>query len=266
MLYYCAVRVILVRDYDQVSVRAAQFVADEIKKNPSLVLGLPTGSTPVGMYKELVKLFQSGTISFKKASAFQLDEYVGLAPDHPQSYQFFLKDHFLDNVDFPASNAHFLDGMSQDIPKTCDIYETSIRKSGGLGLVILGIGRDGHIAFNEPGSSLSSRTRLKTLDHTTIRDNARFFDQPEDVPKFAVTMGVGTIMDSKMVLLLASGRNKAQVVSDVVEGPMTAMVTGSILQMHPKVTVIIDGEAATRLRRLDYYTKVEEMWDEKLSV
>lgn len=248
------------------SARAAKIVAAEIKKNPSIVLCLPTGSTPLGMYKELVRMHRDGAISFKKVVTFNLDEYVGLEPSHPQSYHFFMWDSFFSHIDIQRKNVHILDGQVKNIAKECENYEKAIQKAGGLDLTILGIGRDGHIAFNEPGSSLGSRTRIKTLDSVTIQDNARFFDRVEDVPTFALTMGIGTIMESRSIIILAEGQNKAQAVADFVEGPVTAMVTASQLQLHPKVTAILDDQAASKIQRVDYYRQVESMWEEKLDV
>ncbi len=245
-------RVIIVKDYDRMSKLAAKFIADELRRKPALVLGLATGSTPIGMYQELIRMHKEEGLDFSKVITFNLDEYIGLPKDHLESYHSFMWKHFFQHVNIPESQIHIPDGTlpMEDIPAYCEWYEKRIKEVGGIDIQVLGIGRDGHIGFNEPGSSLGSRTRIKTLARETREDNARFFDGNIDaVPKYAITMGVGTIMEARMLLLLASGPNKAEAVKKTVEGPITAMCPASIMQLHPKAVAIIDQEAAKYLER-----------------
>ncbi len=245
-------RVIIVKDYDRMSKLAAKFIADELRRNPSLVLGLATGSTPIGMYQELIRMHKEEGLDFSKVITFNLDEYIGLPKDHPESYHSFMWKHLFQHINIPESQIHIPDGTlpMEDIPAYCEWYENRIKEVGGIDIQVLGIGRDGHIGFNEPGSSLGSRTRIKTLARETREDNARFFDGNIDaVPKYAITMGVGTIMEARMLLLLASGPNKAEAVKKTIEGPITAMCPASIMQLHPKAVAIIDEEAAKLLER-----------------
>jgi len=245
-------RVIIVKDYDRMSKLAAKFIADELRRKPALVLGLATGSTPIGMYQELIRMHKEEGLDFSKVITFNLDEYIGLPKDHPESYHSFMWKHFFQHVNIPESQIHIPDGTlpMEDIPAYCEWYEKRIKEVGGIDIQVLGIGRDGHIGFNEPGSSLGSRTRIKTLARETREDNARFFDGNIDaVPKYAITMGVGTIMEARMLLLLASGPNKAEAVKKTVEGPITAMCPASIMQLHPKAVAIVDQEAAKYLER-----------------
>ncbi len=217
------------------------------------MLGLATGSTPVGTYQALVRKHNEEGLDFSKVITFNLDEYLDLPPSHDQSYRYFMDQHLLNHINVDARNIHVPYGHAEDVEEFCDWYEAEIVRSGGIDLQLLGIGGDGHIAFNEPGSSLGSRTRLKTLTKQTIEDNARFFDRAEDVPRFAITMGVGTIMEAKEIIMLASGAKKATIVAEAIEGPITAQVSASVLQMHPHVTVIVDKEAGAKLKRADYY-------------
>lgn len=250
-------RVIVERDPSCVSRRAAQFVADLVRRRPTCVLGLATGSTPLGLYAELIRLHREEGLDFSRVVTFNLDEYVGLAPTHPQSYRYFMQENFFRHINIDIRNTHVPDGRALDFEASCEQYERLIKEEGGIDLQVLGIGSDGHIAFNEPGSSLGSRTRLKTLTPETIRDNARFFDREEDVPRLAVTMGVGTILESRRCLLLATGQAKARAIAATVEGPITAQVTASALQLHREVIAVIDEEAAGLLQRRDYYLEVE---------
>jgi glucosamine-6-phosphate deaminase len=221
------------------------------------VLGLATGSTPQGTYGELIRMHREEDLDFSQVVTFNLDEYVGLEPTHPQSYRYFMQTSLFDDINIKPDNTHVPDGLAGDFDRFCESYEAKIREMGGIDLQILGIGTDGHIAFNEPGSSLGSRTRLKTLASETVRDNARFFGTEERVPRLAVTVGVGTILESRRCLLLAIGRAKAQAIRDAVEGPVTAQVTASALQLHREVIVIVDEPAASRLKRRKYYEEVE---------
>ncbi|PID59633.1 MAG: glucosamine-6-phosphate deaminase [Ignavibacteriae bacterium] len=240
--------VILKKNYDKLSAEAAKVVADRLKKKPNLVLGLATGSTPLGLYKELIRMHKYEGLDFSKVTTFNLDEYIGLPPSHDQSYHYFMENNFFKEVNIDPRFIHVPQGMAKDIAQFCNWYEERIESFGGIDLQVLGIGANGHIAFNEPGSSLGSRTRIKTLTPTTRQDNKRFFDKSEDVPKYAITMGVGTIMDAKELLLVASGKGKADAIRNAVEGPLTAMCPASIIQMHKEAFVIVDKEAGAKLK------------------
>jgi glucosamine-6-phosphate deaminase len=251
-------RVIVEQDRDGVSRRAAQIVANLVRRKPRCVLGLATGSTPLGTYAELVRMHREEGLDFSRVVTFNLDEYVGLAATHPQSYRFFMQQNLFDHINVDPRDTHVPDGRALDFDAYCEQYERMIAEEGGIDLQILGIGGDGHIAFNEPGSSLGSRTRLKTLTEETVRDNARFFGSEKDVPRLAITMGVGTILESRQCLLLAAGASKARAIRDTIEGPITAQVTASALQLHRDVIAILDHEAARLLERRDYYREVEQ--------
>lgn len=235
---------------------AALIGANLIRKKPNAVLGLATGSTPLGLYREWIAMHKTEGLDFSGITTFNLDEYVGLPPEHPASYHHFMRANFFDAVNLNADRIHVPDGMAADIPAFCTSYEAAIRAAGGIDLQVLGLGRDGHIGFNEPSSSLSSRTRLKTLTPDTLAANRRFFSGGETVPHHVITMGVGTIMEARTCLLLAFGEAKAKAVAVMIEGPITAMVPASILQMHPQVIAIIDEPAASLLERADYYRHV----------
>src|SRR5688572_8771483 len=237
----------------EMSKAAAQEVAEVLNAKPNAVLGMATGSTPLGLYKELVRLHKAGELDFSHVTTFNLDEYVGLPITHPQSYHHFMHEHFFRHVNIPPNNIHIPSGTTNNYRAFCAWYEQRIAEAGGIDLQILGIGSDGHIAFNEPGSSLNSRTRLKTLARQTIDDNARFFARREDVPIYAITMGVGTILEARHLVLLASGKNKAEAVAQMVEGPVTAMITASALQLHPTARVYLDDAAASNLKMREYY-------------
>jgi glucosamine-6-phosphate deaminase len=237
---------------------AAKLVASLLNEKPNAVLGLATGSTPLTLYKELIRLHREEGLDFSQVTTFNLDEYVGLSPDHSQSYHFFMQDNLFQHLNIPASAIHVPSGTADNHDAFCRWYEEEILAAGGIDLQVLGIGGDGHIAFNEPGSSLGSRTRLKTLTAQTIRDNARFFDNERDVPRYAITMGVGTILEARHCILLANGENKAEPVAQAIEGPVTAMITASALQMHPKTTAIVDEAAAAKLQLADYYQWVSK--------
>ena len=252
--------VVLKKDYDDVSREAARIVAGAICAKPHIVLGLATGSTPQGLYKELIAFYREGSLDFSRATSFNLDEYLGLAPTHPQSFHYFMEQNLFSQVNLPRERAHVPDGTIRgEYDEYCERYEQSIKAAGGIDLQILGIGRNGHIGFNEPTSSLASRTRLKALSRETIEDNRHVFASESEMPKCAITMGIGTILDSKRVLILAAGRSKAAAVAKAIEGPITSSVSASALQMHPDVTFIIDEEAAYSLTQRDYYRHVLEM-------
>lgn len=249
--------VFVYKQYEEMSKIAAQEVADVLNAKPNAVLGMATGSTPLGVYLELVKMHQRGEIDFSHVTTFNLDEYVGLPITHAQSYHRFMHENFFRHVNIPPQNIHIPSGTTTNYRAFCDWYERRIAECGGIDLQIVGIGSDGHIAFNEPGSSLSSRTRLKTLAKQTIDDNARFFDRPEDVPIYAITMGVGTIMEARQILMLANGVKKADAVAAAVEGPVTAMITASALQMHPNTKAFLDEAAASKLKMREYYDWIQ---------
>ena len=246
-------QVIIKDTYEEMSVEAAKIIGDAIHLKPNLVLGLATGSTPIGTYQELIRMHEAGELDFSKVVTFNLDEYVGLPSTHNQSYHYFMHENLFNGVNINPANVHVPSGVVKDFQRYCQWYEDEIAKFGGVDLQVLGIGSDGHIGFNEPGTSLASRTMVVTLTEETIQDNSRFFDRMEDVPRFAITMGVGTIMEAKHCLLVANGEKKADPVAALVEGPITSQVTASALQMHPNATVIVDEAAASKLKRIDYY-------------
>jgi glucosamine-6-phosphate deaminase len=243
--------------YEEMSRAAAQEVADVLNAKPNAVLGMATGSTPLGVYLELVKMHQRGEVDFSHVTTFNLDEYVGLPITHAQSYHHFMHENFFRHVNIPPQNIHIPSGTTTNYRAFCEWYEQRIVECGGIDIQILGIGSDGHIAFNEPTSSLSSRTRLKTLAKQTIDDNARFFDRPEDVPIYAITMGVGTIMEARRIVLLANGAKKAEAVAAAVEGPVTSMITASALQMHPSAKMFLDEPAAGKPKMREYYDWIQ---------
>ncbi|MEK7670612.1 MAG: glucosamine-6-phosphate deaminase [Bacteroidota bacterium] len=242
---------VIVKDnYNELSKEAARIVADRLRRKPNLVLGLATGSTPLGLYKELIRMHNEDGLDFSKVTTFNLDEYVGLPPTHDQSYNYFMWKNLFDHLNIPEHSIHIPDGMANDIDGICEWYEEEMKKVGGIDLQILGIGANGHIAFNEPGSSLGSRTRVKTLTEKTRKDNARMFKGLPEVPKYALTMGVGTIMDARELLLIANGSGKADAIKAAVEGPMTAQCPASVIQLHRVTFVIVDKEAASKLSGL----------------
>ncbi len=245
--------------YEAMSKAAAKVVANVINTKPNAVLGMATGSTPLGLYKELVRMHREECLDFSQVTTFNLDEYVGLPVTHKQSYHYFMHENFFKHVNIPRQNIYIPSGTTDNYKAFCAWYEKRIVEVGGIDIQILGIGSDGHIAFNEPTSSLSSRTRLKTLAKQTIDDNARFFDKPEDVPIYAITMGVGTILEARKLLLVANGKNKADAIAAMVEGPVTSMITASALQLHPESLVFVDADAAAKLKMLDYYKWIQKM-------
>lgn len=240
----------VVNDYEELSDRAAEVVIQQIRKKPDSVIGFATGGTPKGLYRRLIEAHEERGLDFSKLITFNLDEYVGLPPEHEQSYTHYMWSNLFDHVNVNPSQVNIPHGMADDVDEHCRWYERRIEKAGGIDLQILGIGANGHIAFNEPGSSLGSRTRIKTLTSKTVEDNARYFEDPDMVPEYAITMGVGTIMEAEEVLLLASGERKAEAIKETLEGHVTAMVPASVVQMHQFAHVIIDEEAASQL---DYH-------------
>jgi glucosamine-6-phosphate deaminase len=237
--------IIISPTYEEMSKAAAKAVAELLNSKPNAVLGLPTGSTPIGLYKELARMHKSEGLDFSRVTTFNLDEYVGLKKDHPQSYHYFMHENLFKHINILAQNVYIPSGTTDNYAAFCAWYERRIKECGGIDLQLLGIGSDGHIGFNEPSSSLGSRTRIKTLAKSTIEDNARFFEKIEDVPIYAITMGVGTIFEARKIVFLANGANKADAVAKAIEGPVTSMITASALQLHPDVTAYLDRAAAS---------------------
>ncbi|MET0324516.1 MAG: glucosamine-6-phosphate deaminase [Ilumatobacteraceae bacterium] len=239
---------------------AAELVADVVERvvrtQTAPVLGLATGSSPLTTYRCLVRRHRAGALSFAGASAVLLDEYVGLPPGHPESYRTFIGRELVDLIDLPVDRVHGPDVWADDLAGACVRYDRLLGELGGVDLQLLGIGSDGHIGFNEPGSSLGSRTRIKTLTESTRRDNARFFASLDEVPRHVVTQGLATIGEARHVLLVATGADKAAPLARAVEGPLTAMCPASVLQLHPHATVVVDEAAAAGLELADYYRSV----------
>lgn len=251
-------RVIIEPDYQALSQWAANYVAAKINAaNPTpekpFVLGCPTGSSPLGMYKALVELNKQGKVSFRNVVTFNMDEYVGLPEEHPESYHSFMWNNFFNHIDIKKENVHILNGNAEDLEAECANYEKMIQEAGGVDLFMGGIGPDGHIAFNEPGSSLASRTRVKTLTTDTIIANSRFFDNDiNQVPKTALTVGVGTVMDAKEVMIVCNGHNKARALQQAIEGAVNQMWTITALQMHPHGIIVCDEAACDELKVSTY--------------
>ncbi|GAA3529156.1 glucosamine-6-phosphate deaminase [Aeromicrobium panaciterrae] len=241
--------VVIVADEAAAGALVADVMAHHVR--PGAVLGLATGSSPLPVYRELIARHAAGDLSFAGARAFLLDEYVGLPQGHPESYHSVIRREFIDHVDLDRVDGP--DGEAADIPAEAARYEVAIRDAGGIDVQLLGIGTDGHVGFNEPGSSLASRTRVKTLTQQTRDDNARFFDSVDDVPHHVLTQGLGTILDAGHLVLIATGPTKAEAVAAAVEGPVSAFCPASVLQLHPYVTLVVDEPAATGLRLADYY-------------
>lgn len=259
-------RLIIKDDYDACSRWAANYVAYRIKafrptKTRPFVLGLPTGSTPLGMYRELIKMYEDGKLSFANVVTFNMDEYIGLPPAHPQSYHYFMQENFFKHIDIRPENIHILNGMTRNYQAECENYEKAIRSYGKINLFIGGVGEDGHIAFNEPGSSLSSRTRVKTLTRDTIIANSRFFEgDAAKVPTTALTVGVGTIMDAEEVMILITGAKKARALRHAVAEGINHMWPVSILQMHQHGLIVCDEAATGELRTdtVEYFKDIEK--------
>ena len=258
-------RVIIKKDQPETGKWVALYIADKIKKaNPTatkpFVLGLPTGSSPIPVYKELIRMHKAGEISFKNVVTFNMDEYVGLDENHTESYHYFMYDNLFNHIDIPKKNVNILNGNAKDLEKECTYYEKKILKAGGIDLFLGGIGPDGHIAFNEPGSSLTSRTRVKTLRYDTIVANSRFFGGDiNKVPKLALTVGVGTVMDANEVIIIITGLSKARALREVVEGSISHMWTASILQLHQRGIIVCDESATSELHveTVKYFMDIE---------
>ncbi len=242
-----AVKFVITNSYDEMSLKAAQFVAEAIKAKPNIVLGLPTGSTPIGMYKELVRMHKEEGLDFSQVKTFNLDEYCGLDSNHDQSYRYFMESNLFKNVNIKKENINFLSGVAKDREAECRRYEETIEKVGGIDLMILGIGTNGHIGFNEPAPELPAKGHVVKLAASTIEANSRFFANIDDVPKEAVTMGVGSILQCKKIILLANGKAKQDAVYGSSNGIVTTMVPGSLLQLHRDVTFFVDKDAAAKL-------------------
>ena len=240
-------RVIRVATEADMGKEGAAIIADGMRMKPHFVLGLATGSTPVPVYKELIRLHKEEGLDFSTTLTFNLDEYIGLPPTHEQSYRCFMNTELFDSVNINKANTHVPDGLAEDIEGHCLTYEMMIEDVGGIDCQVLGIGRNGHIAFNEPGSSLASRTRALDLTQDTIDANSRFFDSIDEVPKRAITMGIGTILEAGSLLLFATGASKATAVKAALEGPVSVSCPASALQLHPDVTCIITEDAASGL-------------------
>ena len=247
--------VIIRHDKEVASIQAARIVADQVRRKPDSVLGLSTGNTPLATYTELIRMHRDEGLDFSRMTTFNLDEYYGISREHPQSFYSQIHRNFLDHVNVRPDRAYIPNGESRDFARTCSDYEAAIREAGGIDLQILGIGRTGHIGFNEPTSSLASRTRLKTLSDETIRDNSKISG---DIPQVAITMGIGTILEAERILLLAFGSAKSNAVAKAIEGPITSSCSASALQMHPDVRFILDNDAAAELRHRSYYDRVVE--------
>jgi len=247
--------IVICKTKEEASRMAAEMITAAVKKNPKTVLGLATGSTPVAMYNEMAKAVKAKKVSYKQVKSWNLDEYVGLAGTHEQSYRYFMNKNLFEKIDIKLSNTHVLNGLAKDFGKECAAYEAGIKKAGGIDIQVLGIGSDGHIAFNEPGTSLSSRTSVVYLTPSTIKDNARLFfkGKENEVPTRALSMGVGTICEAKKIILLAFGKGKADAVKGMVEGGVSQFCTASALQLHKDAWVFCDEESASKLKLKKYY-------------
>lgn len=274
-------RLIILPEYDLLSKWTANYIAKKIElskptKEKPYVLGLPTGSSPLGIYNELILLYEAGKVSFKNVITFNMDEYVGIPQDHPQSYYTFMWENFFSHVDITIENVNILNGNAKNIEEECARYEAKIAKVGGIDLFLGGIGPDGHIAFNEPGSSLGSKTRLKTLNYDTRLANSRFFNNDvNSVPKYALTVGVKTVMDAKEVLIIVNGHSKSRALKKAIEEGVNHMWTISAMQLHPKGMVVCDEDATYELKvgTCKYFKEIEKdvldpdcFWDSQLSI
>jgi glucosamine-6-phosphate deaminase len=250
-------KVVILKDAAAVASYGADLFIKQINSKPDSILGLATGSTPVALYKELIAAYKSGRVSFKQVCTFNLDEYLGLSSTHPQSYRYFMNEQLFNHIDIDKTFTFVPPGDAENPVTACVQYESVIAQKGGIDVQLLGIGRNGHIGFNEPSSSLMSRTRVKTLTRATIEDNARFFAPDEYQPHLSITMGIGTILESRKVVLLATGENKADAIKATVEGPLTAACPASALQLHEKAVLIIDDAAASKLSDVEFYKHIE---------
>jgi glucosamine-6-phosphate deaminase len=242
------VKIIEAADYKSMSRKAANIISAQVILYPKSVLGLATGSTPLGVYRQLIDWFKKGDIDFSSVNCVNLDEYCGLRPDHPQSYHYYMHKNFFDNVNIPEENIHIPNGLASDTTAECMDYDRMIADLGGIDLQLLGLGITGHIGFNEPSVSFDKTTHKVALEDETILANSKFFDNPRDVPEYAITMGIKSIMQAKKILMLVSGAQKASILEKSLFGPVTPLVQASILQFHPDVTVVADAEALSLIR------------------
>ena len=245
-------RIIVCKNYEEVSKKAAQIILSQVTLKPNSVLGLATGSTPIGMYENLVKLNKNGDIDFSEVRTFNLDEYYNLPKESDQSYHYFMYQNLFNHININPENIHIPNGMTNDVDAECDRYDSLIKEAGGVDIQVLGIGNNAHIGFNEPTVNFEKGTHLVELEESTIEANSRFFDNIEDVPKKAITMGVGSIFKSKKILLIATGENKAEAIYNTVYGKVVPEVPASILQFHSDIVLILDKEAAKLLKEEDY--------------
>lgn len=241
-------RLIVTKNYDEMSKVAAHEMAEDIKSNPEIVLGLATGGTPVGMYKELIRMYNEGELDFSRTTSINLDEYVGLSGEHDQSYRYFMNTNLFNHININKEKTFVPNGLAENVEEECKSYDARIQEMGGIDLQLLGLGANGHIGFNEPGESLSVGTHLTDLKESTIEANARFFDSIDDVPREAITMGLGGIMKAKKIMVIASGEGKAEVVEAMMSGKITTEIPATMLQMHRDVVLIVDEDAAKLLK------------------
>jgi len=259
------VEVIIQSNQEAAAALVARIVARELRANPNLVLGLATGQTMECVYRHLVRLHRDEQLDFSLCRTFNLDEYVGLFPSDPNSYRHYMNQHLFRHVNVDPRNTHLPNGLANDLDEECRRYEAAIQRFGGIDLQLLGIGKAGHLGFNEPLSALRSRTRVKALTPTTLKQNAQFFGGEEHMPRRAITMGVGTILECRRCILLATGDTKADVIAKAVEGPITSMISATTLQLHPRCTVIVDEAAGSKLAEKDYYRWIfanEPEWED----
>lgn len=245
-------RILVCKNYDEMSKKAAQIIASQVTLKPDSVLGLATGSTPIGMYKNLVKMYNDNELDFSDVKTFNLDEYYQLPRDNDQSYYYFMHENLFNHINIKEENVNIPNGMNEDVEAECEKYDTAIKNIGGVDIQVLGIGHNAHIGFNEPASIFEKGTNLVDLKESTIQANARFFESIDDVPKKAVTMGIGSIFTAKKIMLMASGEGKAEAIYNTVHGNITPDVPSSILQLHEDVVLILDEEAASKLNKEDY--------------
>ncbi len=237
-------RIYVLDDYEEMSMKAASIVASQIILKPDSVIGLATGSTPLGMYRELVKMHKKGILDFSQVITFNLDEYVGIPPEHPQSYHYYMYNNFFNHLNMKKENINIPPGDEKSVHKVCEDYEQRLCSVGRIDLQVTGIGTNGHVGFNEPDQELNVNTHLIDLKEETIEANSRFFSSPEEVPRQAISMGMGSIMKAKKIIMLANGPNKAKPIEGVVKGKISTQLPASLVQLHPDVTLILDGEAA----------------------
>lgn len=250
--------VIIRPDAHQATLLAARIIAQTVRQKPTATLGLATGRTPLALYAELIRMHREENLDFSQVTTFNLDEYIGLPITHPQSYHFFMRKNFFSQVNISPDRIYIPDGMASDPQFVCRAYEKQILDAGGIDLQVLGLGSNGHIGFNEPFGSLSSRTWIKILSQSTLRDNAALFDNPDEIPRHVITMGIGTILDTRRCVLLAFGEKKAKATAQMIEGPIAASCPASALQLHRQVTVVLDEAASSELHHRDHYEWIDQ--------